>query len=42
MIVTALPEPGTLPANVTEPARGASTASPGVPATSMPRCSPAA
>jgi hypothetical protein len=41
-IETVLPEPGTVPANVTVPERGASTGSPGSPATSMPRCSPAA
>ncbi|HZQ15444.1 MAG TPA: hypothetical protein VFA82_01600 [Gaiellaceae bacterium] len=42
MTVTLRPEPGTVPANVTRPAAGASTSAPRSPATSMPRCSPAA
>jgi hypothetical protein len=41
-IVTVLPLDGTLPANVTIPLAGARTNSPSSPATSMPRCAPAA
>ena len=41
-IVTLLPEAGTVPAKVTVPETGASTADPSLPPTSMPRCCPAA
>jgi hypothetical protein len=41
-IVTDLPLPGTVPANDTTPDAGARTGSPIEPATSMPRCWPAA
>src|SRR5579862_1416043 len=41
-IVNDLPLPGTVPANVTTPAAGATTTEPASPPTSMPRCSPAA
>jgi hypothetical protein len=40
VIVTDLPELGTVPANVTVPPAGAGTGAPSVPATSMPRCCP--
>ena len=42
VIVSARPEPGTVPLNVTVPAAGASTTSPVPPEMSIPRCSPAA
>jgi len=41
-IVTLRPEDGTDPAKETIPAAGASTGSPSAPATSTPRCCPAA
>jgi hypothetical protein len=41
-IVTLRPEPGTVPANDTVPAAGATTVEPAAPPTSMPRCCPAA
>jgi len=42
VIVSARPEPGTAPLNVTVPAAGASTTSLASAAMSTPRCSPAA
>src|SRR5581483_11853047 len=42
VIVTVSPDPGTNPANVTTPAAGARTVSPGSAATSIPRCCPPA
>jgi hypothetical protein len=41
-IVTLFPEEGTEPAKVTVPEAGATTGEPASPATSMPRCWPAA
>jgi hypothetical protein len=41
-IVSDLPLPGTVPANVTVPAAGALIVSPGAPPTSIPRCCPPA